>query len=143
MLSFRKQPKIGREAMLKSKPARNDRLEWVKTDDDETTITLRRDDSNWKVKTLSKVFWIPDKRTLVLDQIGTQVWDMCDGKTTVKAMIRHLSEDHKLNLKESEASLLAYLKKLGQKNLIGFIVEKKDLPGKRKGPDPSGKAWTQ
>jgi hypothetical protein len=138
VLSFKKQPKISREAMFNSKPTRNSALEWEKNEEGEVTITLRRAES-MKVKIISKLFWVPDKRTMVLDQIGTQVWDMCDGKTTVEAMIKRLSEDHKLNNKEAEISLLAYLKQLGQKNLVGFVVEKKDLGKKRK--NASGKAW--
>ena len=138
---LKRQPKISREAMFESKPTRNDLLEWEKTDDDEVTITMTRGD-NWKVRVLSKVFWIPKQKTLVLDQIGTQVWEMCDGRTTVEAMIRRLSESHKLNEKEAEISLLAYLKKLAQKRLVGFLVDKEDL-ARRKKPrrDPSGKAW--
>ena len=143
MLSLRKQPKIGREAMFKSKPVRNDRLEWEKSEDDEVAVTLTRADT-WKVRLLTKLFWVPKQRTLVLDQIGSQVWDMCDGRTNVEAMIRRLSEAHKLNLKEAEISLLAYLKKLGQKRLVGFVVAKKDLPGtRRRSKSPSGKAWGQ
>ena len=136
----KRQPKISREAMFESKPTRNDLLEWEKTDD-EVTITMTRGD-NWKVRVLSKVFWIPKQKSLVLDQIGTQVWEMCDGRTTVEAMIRRLSESHKLNEKEAEISLLAYLKKLAQKRLVGFLVDKENLP-RRKKPrrDQSGKAW--
>lgn len=138
---FKRTPKIGREAMLKSKPARNEALEWEKSEDEEVTITLTRSD-DWKVKVLSKVFWIPDRRTLVLDQIGAQIWDMCDGKTTVDAMIRKLSKKHKLNLKEAEVSLLTYLQSLGKKRLIGFVVDKQDLPRKKNNkPNASGKAW--
>ena len=141
-MQLKKQPKISREAMLGSKPARNDLLEWKKTEDGEVAVVLKRGDT-WKVKFLSKIFWIPESRTIVLDSVGSQVWEMCDGKTTVKAMIQSLSETHKLNLKEAEISLLAYLKQLGQKRLVGFIVEKKDLPRKRNRSSPSGKAWGQ
>ena len=138
---LRGQPKISREAMFGSKPTRNDLLEWEKTEDGEASITMKRGD-NWKVRILSKIFWIPKQRTLILDQIGTQVWEMCDGRTTVEAMIRRLSRNHKINEKEAEISLLAYLKKLAQKRLVGFIVEKGDLPRKSKRRrDPSGKAW--
>jgi hypothetical protein len=140
MLSFKKQPKIGREAMLNSKPSRNDALEWSKNEAEEIVITLRRAETT-KVRLLSKLFWVPEKRTLVLDQIGSQVWEMCDGRTTVQAMVRRLSEAHKLNQKEAEISLLTYLKNLGRKRLVGFIVEKKDLPGRRKPRGDSGKAW--
>lgn len=143
MLSFRKKPKIGREAMFNSKPVRNDRLEWEKNETGEVVVTLKRDTS-WKVRALSKLFWIPDKKTMVLDQIGTQVWEMCDGRTTVEAMIRRLSQSHKLNLKEAEISLVAYLKKLGEKGLLGFVVAKQDLPkSKRRSKSSSGKAWGQ
>ena len=141
MLSLKKTPKISREAMLNSKPSRNDSLSWEKNDEGETAITLTRGDTK-KVRILSKIFWIPEKRTLVLDEIGTQVWEMCDGRTTVSAMIRKLSEAHKLNTKEAEISLLAYLKQLGGKRLVGFVVEKQDLPRRKKPREnSSGKAW--
>jgi hypothetical protein len=140
---LRKQPKIGRAAMLKSKPARNDALTWETNENDEVTITVERRE-DWKAKVLSKVFWIPQSRTLMLDQIGAQVWEMCDGKTTVDQMIRHLSSEHKLNLKEAEVSLLTYLKSLGKKHLIGFLVDKEDLPKSKPGKkNASGKAWGQ
>lgn len=139
---FRRQPKIGREAMLKSKPARNEALTWEKNDNDEVVITIERRE-DWKARILSKIFWIPPSRTMMLDQIGTQVWDMCDGKTTVDAMIRKLSKDHKLNLKEAEVSLLTYLKSLGKKHLIGFLVDKTDLPKRKPKRSASGKAWGQ
>lgn len=142
MLSFKKQPKIGREAMFKSKPVRNDQLTWEENENQEVVVTLQRGDS-WKVRALSKLFWIPDQKTLVLDQIGSQVWNMCDGRTNVEAMIRKLSESHKLNIKEAEISLLAYLKQLGQKGLVGFVVAKDDLPGKKNRGKASGKAWGQ
>ncbi|MDP6039909.1 MAG: PqqD family protein, partial [Candidatus Latescibacteria bacterium] len=70
--------------MFKSKPVHNDQLEWEKNDEGEVVVTLKRGDS-WKVRTLSKIFWIPDKTTLLLDEIGAEVWDMCDGRTTVEA----------------------------------------------------------
>jgi hypothetical protein len=140
---LRKKPKIGREAMLKSKPARNDALTWEKNENDEVIVTIERRE-DWKAKVLSKIFWIPKSRTLMLDQIGAQVWDMCDGKTTVDQMIRHLSKEHKLNLKEAEVSLLTYLKNLGKKHLIGFLVDKEDLPiRKSTKKNASGKAWGQ
>jgi len=142
MLPFKKQPKIGREAMFKSKPVRNDQLTWEENESGEIVVTLERGDS-WKVRVLSKLFWIPDQKTLVLDEIGSQVWSMCDGRTNVESMIRKLSDTHKLNVKEAEISLLAYLKKLGQKGLVGFVVAKTDLPGKKKRGKASGKAWGQ
>lgn len=138
LFSLKKQPKISREAMFNSKPTRNDRLEWKTNKDDEVTITLKRADTT-KVKILSKIFWVPEKRTLVLDEIGSQVWKMCNGRTSVASMIKQLCETHKLNAKEAEISLLTYLRTLGRKNLLGFLVEKSDL--KKRKRSASGKAW--
>ena len=58
---FKKQPKIGREAMFQSKPVRNNQVEWEKNDDGEIHVTLTRGDS-WKVRTLSKIFGSPNKK---------------------------------------------------------------------------------
>ncbi len=138
LFSSKRQPKISREAMFNSKPTRNDRLEWKTNKDDEVTITLKRADTT-KVKILSKIFWVPEKRTLVLDEIGSQVWKMCNGRTSVASMIKQLCETHKLNAKEAEISLLTYLRTLGRKNLLGFLVEKGDL--KKRKRSASGKAW--
>ncbi len=138
LFSLKKQPKISREAMFNSKPTRNDRLDWKTNKDDEVAITLKRADTT-KVKILSKIFWVPEKRTLVLDEIGSQVWKMCDGRTSVASMIKQLCETHKLNAKEAEISLLTYLRTLGRKNLLGFLVEKGDL--KKRNRSASGKAW--
>lgn len=138
LFSLRKQPRISREAMFNSKPTRNDQLEWKTNNDDEVTITLKRADTT-KVKVLSKIFWVPEKRTLVLDEIGSQVWKMCDGRTSVASMIKQLCDVHKLNAKEAEISLLTYLRTLGRKNLLGFLVEKSDLRKRKR--NASGKAW--
>src|SRR5208282_1986160 len=43
------------------------------------------------------------ERTIELDEIGSLVWRMCDGKTTVREMIQSLAERYKLNRKEAEA----------------------------------------
>ncbi len=35
------------------------------------------------------------ERDIELDEIGSVVWEMCDGKTTIRNMIQHLSERYK------------------------------------------------
>lgn len=113
--------------MLASRPVRNEALEWDRDENGDVSITLVRAKS-WKINLLSRVFYIPERRKLILDEVGSVVWEMCDGKTSVEAMIRRLSAQYKLNVKESEVSLLHYLKQLGQKRLVGFLVEKDQTP---------------
>ena len=140
MLATRKKPRLTREAMLNSRPARNELLNWETAETGEAQITVERSDS-WKTRILSKVFYIPTERTITLDSVGTDVWKMCDGNTSVSAMIQGLQDRYKLDRKEAEVSLLSYLKTLGQKNFVGFLVDK---PNKSEGFEKgkaSGKKW--
>ncbi len=118
--------------MLDSRPVRNEAIQWERDENGEVCITLVRT-RTWKVNMLSKFFYIPERRKLILDEVGSGVWEMCDGKTSVENMIRRMSAQYKLNLKESEVSLLHYLRQLGQKRLLGFLVEKDrpTQPGRR------------
>jgi len=130
--------------MLNSLPARNDLLEWEKTDKGEAQITVMRIDS-WKVRLLSKLFYVPRKRTITLDDVGTEIWQMCNGRTSVGQMIEQLRKKYKLDRKEAEVSLLQYLKTLGQKRFVGFVLEANSEDGRKKkntnGGDASGKKW--
>ena len=125
--------------MLNSRPARNELLRWEKTEVGEVQLTIQRQET-WRVRLLSKVFYIPKERKITLDALGTEVWQMCTGRTTVAQMIAALSEKYQLNSKEAEVSLLSYLKTLGQKRFIGFVLEGEGRAGPKRG-SASGKKW--
>ena len=121
--------------MLNSRPGRNELIKWDRTDNGEIEIRVKRQD-NWKITILSKLFYIPKERKITLDEVGSEVWQMCNGRTTVAQMIDGLSRKYQLNRKEAEVSLLSYLKTLGQKRFIGFAIEK-DASARSN----SGKKW--
>ena len=126
--------------MLASRPTRNDSLRWEENDNGEVQVFIERQET-WKVRLLSKVFYIPKERKITLDEVGTEVWRMCNGRNSVGDMIELLSDKYQLNRKEAEVSLLQYLKTLGQKRFIGFVLEGGESP-----PDPgkaSGKKWVK
>ena len=115
--------KISREAMLGSKPVRNELVHWEQDDNGEVLITLTRQ-TGWKINLLAKIFYVPKERRVGLDEIGSEVWKMCDGKHTVARMIRSLADKYQLNRREAEVALTTYLKQLGKKRLVGFAVAK-------------------
>ena len=125
--------------MMNSRPARNDLLKWEKTETGEAQIKVTRQET-WKTRLLAKVFYIPESRTITLDEVGTEVWQMCDGQTSVAAMIERLRERYRLDRKEAEVSLLSYLKTLGQKSFVGFLVDGESRAGSPP-KDASGKKW--
>jgi len=83
------------------------------------TLELRKD---WKTKLLSKLFYIPKRRRISLDEVGSRIWELCDGDHTVRDLIEFLRKKYKLNPKEAEVSLTNYLKQLGKKRLVAFAV---------------------
>lgn len=119
---FRKKPPaLNRRELLRSRPVRNTRLTWDRGDDGEVALTVPRR-TTWWITLLSKVFYVPSQRTIVLDEIGSWVWMLCDGQNTVEHMITTLRRRYTLEQKEAEVSTLTYLKQLAEKGLIGFAV---------------------
>ena len=92
---------------MNSRPARNELLKWEKNDRGEAQITVTRQET-WKVRLLSKLFYVPKDRTITLDEVGSEVWQMCNGRTSVAQMIDSLRVKYKLDRKEAEVSLLSY-----------------------------------
>ena len=130
--------------MLHSRPARNEALHWEQNEDGEVQIEVTRQDT-WKVRLLSKMFYIPKKRKITLDELGTEVWVLCDGNNTIAQMIEALSVRFQLNHKEVEVSLLNYLKTLGQKRFVGFLLDDPEQETRQSGlsgKDNSGKKWS-
>lgn len=76
------------------------------------------------MRILFGVFHIPGEKKICLDEIGMWVWHKCDGRVTVGRIIEDLAKEFKINRKEAEVSLLSYLRKLGEKKLIGFLIDK-------------------
>lgn len=59
-------------------------------------------------------------RKLQLDEMGSLVWTLMDGKRTVQDMLNVLSQRYKLNRREIEVALTSFLRELGRRGLIGF-----------------------
>ena len=59
-------------------------------------------------------------KKLQLDVLGTSVWDLVDGKRTVRRMIQIFAETHRLEKREAEVSVTQFIRELGQRGLLGL-----------------------
>ena len=59
-------------------------------------------------------------KKLQLDVLGTSVWDLVDGKRSVRRMIHIFAETHRLDKKEAEVSVTQFIRELGQRGLLGL-----------------------
>lgn len=122
-LRLRKKPQLqyNRDEVLNAYPLRNQLITWEEEESGEVSLVIPQKQKTW-IMLLAKVFSIPDKRVVVLDEVGAFVWKLCDGKSTIDLVTRRLRNEYGLTHKEAETSLLTYLRQLAKKGLIGIAV---------------------
>jgi Coenzyme PQQ synthesis protein D (PqqD) len=115
----RKGPPSRRE-LLALRPLRNPALEWA-VEEGQVVLEIKRA-SNWKTKLLNIFVPLPESRRVVLDPIGSDVWQMLDGETTIEYIGKSLAKKHKLTPREAELSLQQFFKELSRRGYVGFLV---------------------
>ncbi|MHB1001835.1 MAG: PqqD family protein [Armatimonadota bacterium] len=115
----RKKSTHTREDVLRSKPTRNPVLEWERTSDVEIKLRIpQRNDYIGRM--LCKVFHAPSHKEILLDEVGSDVWEICDGTNNFEAIVNAMCKKHKITRRECEVSVGMYLKMLGERKLLGF-----------------------
>ena len=117
----RKKPVLTREQSLSARPIRNENLTVSRDDDGNVVVGIPRR-KTWWANAVARILRMPDKKKIALDEIGTAVWDQCDGRHTVQSIIENFVEKHKLNRREAEVSMFAFFKELTQRGFVGFVV---------------------
>jgi hypothetical protein len=118
---LRKKPAMSRDQALHARPVRNPGLEWERVDGGDIHLRIpRRTDR--VAQMLCRIFRAPQYKEIVLDEVGSDIWALCDGDRSVEAIVSATSKKYKLTRRECETSVAAYLKMLGDRKLIGFQV---------------------
>src|ERR1035437_332598 len=123
MFNLRKKPRTDsrRPSLLAAIPVQN-RLVRVALRDKGLRLT-----APLKPNALRKIFasrnspTTPEK-SFDLDDLGAWLWNHLDGKNSVEAIIHQFAADHRVNLRESEVAIVAFLKTLTQRNLIALVA---------------------
>jgi len=115
-----------RRQFLALKPLRNPSIEESETEG-RVLLTITPPDTRF-----SKVlgFFLPlspeeRKKRVVLDPLGSHVWRLCDGNTTMEAISKSLQKTFKLGTLEAEQSLRQFFQTLGKRGYVGFVQPKK------------------
>ena len=109
--------------MLQLRPVRNPALEWEE-EEGRVVLHIRHfEKRNWKMRLVNMLISMPDNRRIVLDAIGTDVWQMTDGQNTLGRIAKKLAEKYKLSPREAELSLQQFFKELGRRGYVGFLTE--------------------
>ena len=133
----RRRPRYSRAEVLGAIPTRNPLIGWEPGDEAEEApapdalVLLkvpRRQDRLGKI--LNRLVSGPDHKRVELDELGSEVWRLCDGERNVDGVIRELARRHQLSRLEVEASLTAFLRTLAKRGFIGLkLGEPVQRPG--------------
>ncbi len=121
-----KKPSLPRGEMLALRPVRSKAVTWERIpapeaeEADKTVLRVpRRDDLTGRL--LSRLFQIPASRTIELDEFGGEIWEQCDGAHTLERLIQQTCDKYKLNRRQGEVSVSAFMRMLVQRRLIGLL----------------------
>jgi hypothetical protein len=112
-------PPIDRRQVLRLYPIRNAVVRYEQNDAGVFTliVPLRpRGIFGW----LSRIFKLPREHRIELDEIGSAVWALCDGKHAVETIVQQLAQQYKLERREVELSLFAFLNTLARRGFIAY-----------------------
>jgi phage terminase large subunit-like protein len=117
----RPRPGISRQDAMRVSPVRNPNLEWELDEDGVVTATLKRP-QDLRNRLIGGFLMLPESRKLKLDEVGTFVWDLCDGQHTVADLVSAMTEKYKLSRREVEVSLTEFLRMLAKRGMIVVAV---------------------
>lgn len=111
---------LNRVRMLLAIPVRNEAVRWHEMEGQveiEYDLHLR-----WGGAWLKRLMGADKARRFTLDEMGGFVWQMIDGTRNVRELVDRLAEKYKLEQVESHAALLAFLRNMMKKRLVGLYV---------------------
>ena len=126
MKVFRKksiQSRMTRDEALSYKPAKNQHISETRLETGEVIIEYPvavRPLIAAVARRLGKTQNLTQTRKLQLDTLGTSVWDLIDGRHTVRRMINIFAETHRLEKREAEVSVTQFIRELGRRGLLGL-----------------------
>jgi hypothetical protein len=125
-------PKATRGEILAARPLRNEQITWERvvrladianeelTDEERVPIVMlvipRRKDRLGNI--MAAWLKLPETRKVELDEMGSDVWEKCDGNTSVDVINRDICAKYRLNKRQGEVSVTAYLKMLADRHFI-------------------------
>jgi len=120
---------VSRKESLNSVVVKNEHITEDKKENGEIALTVEGDTHSLLARIMIHVFGLPRKKEIILDSRGSFIWDCCNGSVTVGEMIERFSEKFNVNRKESEVSIMHFIKSLAKKGLAGAVIREDAAKG--------------
>jgi len=114
---------LSREDALECTPIKNDGVEESRLENGELQLSYPVTSRPWLAglaRRLGRKSYETYLKKLQLDALGTEVWELMDGATRVRDVIRQFAAKHRLQQREAELAVTRFLCELGKRGLIGL-----------------------
>ena len=91
--------------MLDKIPQKNTELAWRIIDNETVIIPLDEQTSD-------------SEKINFLNETGTRIWELIDGKNSIKDIVVRIVKEYEIEEKEAEKEVVSFIKKLKSRNLI-------------------------
>ncbi len=108
-------------ALLSAVPVRNESVRWEKESIKTIRVYVPLRTKWFMGPPFSWLFKFSRERAVELDVLGTEVWNMCDGKTSVEIIVEAFAKAHKLTFHESRLSIMEFLRLITRRGLIVLV----------------------
>lgn len=120
--------RLTREEALDARPLRNVGVKSSVGEEGELVLQIERRKDLFG-KAMGFLLAAPLLKRVSLDEMGSFVWDLCDGERSVREIASLMGRQYRLNRREAVLSLTTFLRSLGKRGLIGFAVSKEENDG--------------
>ena len=121
------------ERMLRATPVHNAAATADRRSGGELCLTVPRRRPGYLVA-LSWLIRPQPTRTVVLDRLGAQIWQNCNGQRTVEQVVDAFATEHRLSFHEARAAVTGYLKDLIERGAVAIVMPR--TPGSAPGSAP-------
>lgn len=122
---------LARDIALSARPERTPIVRTVERDNGGLMVVIRLIRPRW-------LRWLGGRprefeRAYGLDVLGREVYEACDGKTSVKTLIRNFEKQHRVSPAEAETAVTTFLRMLIAKGLVVIAIDRESILLEEKG----------
>ena len=114
---------LSRAEALEYTPVKSRQISEIRLESGEVIIEYPLNVRPWIAAVARRLGGPQDRKQtkkLQLDAMGTSVWDLVDGKRSVRMIIQIFAKAHRLENREAEVSVTSFIRQLGQRGLLGL-----------------------
>jgi hypothetical protein len=119
---------LGREQTLRLYPLRNPAVRY-ETMSNGCVLLIVPVRPRGLMRLLTRLFKLPREHRIELDETGSTVWNLCNGQHSVEAIVQRLVRQYKLERREAEYALFAFLNTLTRRGFIAYAQKRVNSSG--------------